>query len=299
MPASDPLAKPWWTSRTLWLNVLSLVVVVATAIADTQLVAEHPTLVLSLFAAINVANAILRWLTTQPLACWLLVALLTLPGSLFAQTALPAPGRAVGYVEADTTGKWIVLSSTLAPVSPRVLEGGKVCVFEAAAGQYAVIQIPPGDAQPVVVTLTLGGVAPVPVPPPGPSPPGPEPPTPPGPGPAPPNPQPAGPRNLLIFHESANKTQDWTRTVNLLRVGPQSQYLAAKGHRLWILDDDSVGSDGRPSPAVAQWQPQISGLALPVLLITDPATRVVIHKQSLPATVTADGVLEILKAHGG
>lgn len=262
---------------------------------------EDSDLRVFLAAVIAVAlNFLRKFLSdTTTLRLVLLAFALAVPAGLNAQTALPSPGRAVGFVEADTPGKWIVLSSTLAPVAPRVLEGGKVCVFEAAAGQYAVIQIPPGDAQPVVVTLVLGGVSPAPVPPPGPEPPAPPGPGPPGPGPTPPNPQPAGPRNVLIFHESAAKSQEWTRTVNLLRVGPQSQYLASQGHRLWILDDDSVGADGRPSPAVAQWQPQIGGLALPVLLITDPTTRVVIHKQSLPATVTADGVLEILKAHGG
>lgn len=116
----------------------------------------------------------------------------------------------------------------------------------------------------------------------------------------PPTPGPvAGPRMVVLLHETADKSPEWTRAINLLRVGPQAQYLSSKGHSLLILDDDSVGADGKPSPAVARWLPHVQGLDLPVLIVADKATGGVTHKQSLPDAVTADGIVEIIKSHGG
>ena len=127
------------------------------------------------------------------------------------------------------------------------------------------------------------------------------PPPPPGPGPDPtPVPTPAGLRTVLIFHETGSKTPAWTSAQNLLRSGPANDYLASKGHTLYILDEDSLGGDGKPSPIITKWQPTLQGLARPVMVIYDNTTKAVVHKQSLPAaTVTATQVVDILKAHGG
>lgn len=226
-----------------------------------------------------------------------------------AQTALPSPGRAVGYVEADTPGKWIVLSSTLAPVAPRVLEGGKVCVFEAAAGQYAVIQIPPGDAQPVVVTLVLGGVAPVPVPP-GPNPPGPDPPAPPGPpgpGPPPNPPQPApiaaAGFRVLILHETAARLPESQEQI--LSSPEVAGYLLAKtardsnggaSFRFWDDDYSEAQLGNAPDYLRAAYltAKQARPDNTPWIVVSDGKTG---ESRELPATV-AD-TLALLRKYGG
>lgn len=65
--------KPWYASRTLWLNVLSLVIVVITAAVDTDLVKQNPELVLTFMAIVNILNAILRFLTKTGVTLMLLL----------------------------------------------------------------------------------------------------------------------------------------------------------------------------------------------------------------------------------
>lgn len=93
---------------------------------------------------------------------------------LVATTALgqvatfPPAGKSLGSATAPEPGKWIVFATGFTPIQPTVLEGGKAIWWVGDAGEYAVIYFPPGDAQPVVSKVTLGGAAPVP--PPGPTP---------------------------------------------------------------------------------------------------------------------------------
>lgn len=67
-------AKPWWRSRTLWLNAL----VLALAAAEAQVGVLQPWLPVNVFALIAfclpVANALLRFATVQA------VAMSSLPG---------------------------------------------------------------------------------------------------------------------------------------------------------------------------------------------------------------------------
>lgn len=102
--------------------------------------------------------------------------------------AMPTPGsgKSVGVVTSTVAGKWIVLAADFQPISPLVLEEGKVCIFEGTAGRYAVFLIPPGDEQPAISIVELGGYVPPPPQPPGP---GPNPPGPNPPGPVPPTPE--------------------------------------------------------------------------------------------------------------
>lgn len=98
--------------------------------------------------------------------------LLVLPVVTRAQlTVLPSEGKSLGSATAPEAGKWIVFGpGGFKPVQPVVLDGGKTVIWEGDAGEYAVIFLPPGDAQPLVQTVTLGqGVKPPdpPVPPPG------------------------------------------------------------------------------------------------------------------------------------
>lgn len=125
----------------------------------------------------------------------------------------------------------------------------------------------------------------------------------PGPTPIPPGPGPTpvveGKRAVLIVYESADQTPEVSSLLVALRKPPAATYLQSKGHTLSILDDDAVDQDGKPAAAVEAWRPQFAGLTLPALLIVDPASKSLVHKQSLPASATADNVIEILKQHGG
>ena len=56
--------KPWWESRVIWLNAVTLVVSVLTALLGTQLVQDHPTVMSWMAASVAVANVVLRCLTT-------------------------------------------------------------------------------------------------------------------------------------------------------------------------------------------------------------------------------------------
>ena len=94
------------------------------------------------------------------------VALLLLPLPASAQiTVLPTQGKSLGSASAPEPGKWIVFAAGFLPVQPVLLDGGKTILWEGDAGDYAVIYLPPGDAQPVVQRVTLGGTVTPPIPP--------------------------------------------------------------------------------------------------------------------------------------
>lgn len=122
--------------------------------------------------------------------------------------------------------------------------------------------------------------------------PGPTPPDPPNPEPDPPDPTPSGLRSVMLIHESAEKTPAWAITINQLRTGAQAKYLSDRKTRLDILDDESLAGDAR-------WTSILAGLTLPAVIVTDSKTRVVVHKQAVPLTATADEILAIIKTHGG
>lgn len=103
---------------------------------------------------------------------------------------------------------------------------------------------------------------------------------------------PSGPRTVLIVREASDSTSETARTLTTaLRTGEPAKYIAAKGHSLLILDDDSKDENGQPSPVLAKFAP----FAVPELLII--AGDKAIHREKCPAT--ADGVLAVLKAKGG
>lgn len=130
-----------------------------------------------------------------------------------------------------------------------------------------------------------------------PNPPPPDPPKPPDPTPGPTPPVPAGARAVLILHESAETTPQVARLLTQLRTGQHAEYLRSRGHSLSILDDDAVGFDGRPSPAVEAWRSHFAGLTLPAVLIYDPDRSAIIAKQALPATSAE--LIELVKRNGG
>jgi hypothetical protein len=200
-----------------------------------------------------------------------------------ADVVLPSPGKAVGVVRSDEAGKWIVLSSKMFPVAPVILDDGKACFFEGEPGTYAVIKIPAGDGQPSVNTITLGTPAP-PSPPPGPSPPNPPP--------VPPTPQPvAGPRVVVLLHESLVQSPATGNLIRDMRQGPAEKYLRDKGHRFLALDE----SNG----AFRSWRDAAGLLERPVLMISDPETNRMLYRATLAPQDTADGIIELIKRHGG
>lgn len=247
-----------------------------------------------------------------------LLAVLLLPSSLMAaELRLTGEAREHHFISvaSDKAGQWLVLgpnaavvleSSTLGGVpvlgKPRInkadsftTDGGKGVTFVGPPGFYAVTQwgIADEPEPSVLVVEVLRSDIPTPVPP--------QPPVPPPvpPMPVPPVPTPAGSRALLILRETAETTPQLARLVTGLRSGPSAEYLKSKSHTLDILDDDSVGSDGKPSKIVEGWRPHFKDLTLPALLIYDPKTKVVVFKQSLPVTETAESVVATLRAHGG
>lgn len=75
-------------------------------------------------------------------------------------SVLPTQGKSLGSASAPEPGKWIVFAAGFLPVQPVLMDGGKSIVWEGDAGDYAVIYLPPGDAQPVVQRVTLGDAKP-------------------------------------------------------------------------------------------------------------------------------------------
>lgn len=218
----------------------------------------------------------------MPSLARLALALCLLCGWASAAEVLPSAGEAVGCVVSETPGKWVIFSADFLPVQPRIFEGGKVCVFQGPAGRYAVLRIPPGNEQPEVSIVVLGG-APAPVPP-QPIPPVPPEPKPPEPTP-PPNPPIAGPRQVLILRESADDSPALSRLIVSLQGGKGRDYLKSKGHACFVLDvDDAQG---------AKWKETLN-LAVPAVGIIDSKGNV-LAKQNLSSGDTADTVLALLK----
>lgn len=218
---------------------------------------------------------------------------------------LPTTGKSVGVVTSETAGKWVVFAEGFLPVSPKILEGGKVCVFEGPAGRYAVLRIPPGNEQPEVSIVVLGGAAPSPpsppifppvVPPAPPVPPKPDPP--PSPEPPRPDPTPAGPRQVLILRESADDTPAIGRLIVSLQGGKAHDYLKSKGHGCFVLDADAKDESGQPDANVARWKLVLAGVPMPIVAVLHTNGKLLGWK-TIATTDTADNVLTFLKEHGG
>jgi len=69
-------AKPFWTSKTFWLNTVSLVIALLTAASETDLVREHPEAILWIAAAVALGNVLLRFVTSKAVTfgTWILAA---------------------------------------------------------------------------------------------------------------------------------------------------------------------------------------------------------------------------------
>lgn len=129
-----------------------------------------------------------------------------------------------------------------------------------------------------------------------------QPPTPPGPTPPTPPPTPTPPvvegkRTVVIVHESADQTPAQSRLFNTLRNGTAASYIVSKGHTLLILDDDSVDQLNRPYKIVTDLV--TLGDPLPLVGILDSNTGALLHHRPLTPAANAEGILAVLKEHGG
>lgn len=60
------VAKPWYLSRTVWVNLLTTVVGVVGYLAGSDFIAQNPALVAALTSGLGVLNVILRLVTGSP-----------------------------------------------------------------------------------------------------------------------------------------------------------------------------------------------------------------------------------------
>lgn len=118
-----------------------------------------------------------------------------------------------------------------------------------------------------------------------------KPPVPPEPVPPTPIPVVVDKLDVLIVRETEDTTPELARAITSLRSGPSAEYLAGKGHRLQVLDDDATDAAGQPVKVLQPFAP----FAVPELLLLADGT--LIHRQALPAT--ADEVISVIRAHGG
>jgi hypothetical protein len=129
------------------------------------------------------------------------------------------------------------------------------------------------------------------------------PPIPPGPGPHPqpdPEPIPTGQRDVALIYESGAITERQASLNTLLRTGPTAQWMKTKGHRLFILDPDGKDQSGRPSPITSRFITAIKpDTLLPAIVILDRTSGAVCFAGSLDQSLTADGIAELIKRHGG
>jgi hypothetical protein len=203
----EPAPKPFWQSRTFWLNLATLVVTLGTTLLGLDWIRENPEAAALIGALIAAANLVLRFLTAEPvrLLALVLAAGLAAAGagcSAKAEARIQGPAQiAAGELAifsaadsaADSTA-WLIL-----PDSRQLIEfdgGRRAGLAIGQPGTYTLVLAVALDSDVDVArhTFTVGPVGPTP---PGPNPPGP---TPPGPAPIPT----AGLR-VLIVEETADR----------------------------------------------------------------------------------------------
>ena len=66
--AAVVVAKPWYASKTVWVNLLTTVVGLVGFLAGSDWIAQNPALVAALGSALGVLNVILRLVTGKAIA---------------------------------------------------------------------------------------------------------------------------------------------------------------------------------------------------------------------------------------
>lgn len=66
--ASEPNmdSKPWYLSKTVWVNVLTLVATVIGTVSGWDFIKSHPDVMAGLLMASSAVNVALRFLTSVP-----------------------------------------------------------------------------------------------------------------------------------------------------------------------------------------------------------------------------------------
>lgn len=62
--------KPWYLSKTVWVNVLTLIVAILGLLAGNDLIAQHPQVVAAIASSVAAINVLLRFLTSDALSFW-------------------------------------------------------------------------------------------------------------------------------------------------------------------------------------------------------------------------------------
>ena len=61
------ITKAWYQSKTVWVQILTLAVAVITDVSGTELIQAYPQLASAFVGLLAVLNAVLRWLTDEPI----------------------------------------------------------------------------------------------------------------------------------------------------------------------------------------------------------------------------------------
>ena len=156
------------------------------------------------------------------------------------------------------------------------------------AGRYQVIVVvasAKGEQAWASVTLVVGDVGPAPPPTP-PVPPEPKPPEP---------PKPVANQQLvvIVIEESANAAQERSKFFNDAAL---SAKITAKQHKVYAVDKDVVGADGRPPASLVGYLAEAAGKKLPYIVIADMKGKKLFAG---PIPLDAKSVLDLLVEYGG
>ena len=59
--------KPWWQSKTIWVNAITATTATLTVLGGQQIVIDHPALAAAIVAALGGLNIVLRIITVLPI----------------------------------------------------------------------------------------------------------------------------------------------------------------------------------------------------------------------------------------
>jgi len=158
-------------------------------------------------------------------------------------------------------------------------------------GRYTVIVVAAsakGEQSWASITLIVGNVGPQPPPTP-PVPPEPKPPEPP----VPPTPVANQQLVVIVIEESANAAQERAKFFNDAAL---SAKIEQKKHKVYAVDKDVVGPDGRPPASLVGYLNEAAGKKLPWIVIADMKG---VKMFSGPTPLDAASVLKLLVEYGG
>jgi hypothetical protein len=106
----------------------------------------------------------------------------------------------------------------------------------------------------------------------------------------------AGPRNILILHETGSQTTEWGTIINNLSRSAQKDYPQSD---LFILDSDGKDATGNPSKVVAAYKKLLPpNYTLPAIVIVDKASKRVLYSDSLSINATTATINDLIKKYG-